>query len=236
MPQSVESEPAPSATAKTNSGWQTAIVMLAGPIKHWWNENWETPEHWHYNAWRELVSKVLVEAGYLVYHPHMAFKGAWDERAQAVNDVALCTADVVLNLTPPGVPSQGTDGEVLYARNHGTLVIPAPPPVEFESGVAELMKQLDALGLKQPAVMQAEVIESLPFANLKPWLQEAALKALLKAFPKNYLRVHYKDKDTLYVLDCTVARLEKAESCTLFYIGFDFIALEDIVKIEVLGQ
>jgi hypothetical protein len=81
--------------------------MLVGPIDFWWNENWDTPQHRTYKGWRNKVNRRLVEAGHLVYRPHEAFKGAWNERAQAVNDAAISIADCLVNLTPPGVPAYG---------------------------------------------------------------------------------------------------------------------------------
>lgn len=102
-------------------------VMLAGPIKAWWDE-WESPQHKHYVAWRDALSQALVDAGHLVYRPHEAFKGQWHESAQAVNDVALRTSDVIANLTPEGVPSLGTDDEIDYARRYNRRVVATPPP------------------------------------------------------------------------------------------------------------
>lgn len=103
------------------------LIFLAGPIDYWWNENWMTPEHMHYKAWRDLVSKKLVDAGYLVYRPHEAFKGAWDERAQRINDVAIGHADLVINLTPPGIPAKGTEAEITLAKLLRVRVVDAPP-------------------------------------------------------------------------------------------------------------
>lgn len=99
------------------------IVFLAGPIEHWWDENWNTPEHWLYAEWRDLLSKALVARGHLVYRPHEAFKGTFvgqnAEEAQSVNDRALEIADVVVvsNLDPP-VPCAGTDAECAYLTEH----------------------------------------------------------------------------------------------------------------------
>lgn len=111
-------------------------VMLAGPIKAWWDE-WDSDRHKVYLEWRELLSTSLVEAGHLVYRPWEAWKGQWDDNdgdrvAQAVNDVAVRTAEVVLNLTPPGVPSHGTDVEVILCESIGKTIIDCPPPGEGE--------------------------------------------------------------------------------------------------------
>jgi hypothetical protein len=105
------------------------IVMLAGPIKAWWGPPREgTHEHQHYLEWRTTVDAHLTRAGHLTYRPHEAFKGPWDERGQVVNDAILVAADVVLDLTPLGVPSEGTDAERAVAARHGKRVEPAPPP------------------------------------------------------------------------------------------------------------
>lgn len=103
------------------------IIFVAGPIDFWWSENWETEEHLDYMNWRDMVKTFLVEAGHLVYLPHQAFKGAWDEKAQVVNDAALAICDVFIYLTPPGVPAFGTDAEKALAVSIGKPVLHAPP-------------------------------------------------------------------------------------------------------------
>ncbi len=101
--------------------------MLVGPIDVWWNENWDTRQHRVYKRWRNTVNRRLVEAGHLVYRPHEAFKGAWKEHAQAVNDAAVSIADCLVNLTPPGVPAYGTADEIALAKNLKVAVYDAPP-------------------------------------------------------------------------------------------------------------
>lgn len=117
------------------------IVMLVGPIDFWWNENWKTPEHQAYMVWRRNVNDQLVEAGHLVYRPHEAFKGAWDERAQIVNDEAIARADLLINLTPPGVPAHGTTVEIMTAMMLGVPVYDAPPGDYTQ--IAEFLVPLD---------------------------------------------------------------------------------------------
>lgn len=102
-------------------------VFLAGPIDYWWCENWETPDHIIYLEWRKFVNQLLVEAGHLVYRPHEAWKGAWDEVAQEVNDVAIRICDVMIYLTPRDVPAYGTVAEVEQAQMMGKEVLWAPP-------------------------------------------------------------------------------------------------------------
>lgn len=108
-------------------------VTLCGPIGYWWDENWNTPQHWRYVEWRDLASRALVDAGHLVYRPHEAFKGAWDANdgdalAQHVNNAAILASDVIFDLTPDGIPSPGTDVERALCRDHSKVVIVAPPP------------------------------------------------------------------------------------------------------------
>lgn len=106
--------------------------MLVGPIKAWWDE-FGSPRHEEFANWRKLLSDALVEHGHLVYRPHEAWKGEWEKNggehaAQLVNDAAILAADVIINMTPPGVPSKGTDDEAAYAARYGKVMVPAPPP------------------------------------------------------------------------------------------------------------
>lgn len=114
------------------------MIILAGAIKHWWDENWDTPEHWEYAEWRHEASAALVAAGYLVYRPHEAFKGTWSERAQQVNDAAIEAADLMLILSSEDTPSEGTDAEAEYAKAVGTLVC----RVTSDMGVESLLTML----------------------------------------------------------------------------------------------
>ncbi|HEX5447972.1 MAG TPA: hypothetical protein VFW90_02110 [Candidatus Saccharimonadales bacterium] len=206
------------------------IVMEAGPIKHWWDENWDTPEHWIYDNWREAVSSGLVDANFLVYRPHHAMKGVWDDRAQAINDTALRISDVVLNLTPPGVPSLGTDGEVLYKANFGGLVLPAPPVEDVEQGVQDLIATVKSLDIRREAVEQAVVTDSLE-------LQASHLTKItnfLDSTKDSVLRVHfYDEKGRIEALDAKAVRikvvLEKLRG------GMMEVAPVDLLKIEALG-
>jgi len=117
------------------------IITVVGPIDFWWHENWESPKHLAYMDWRNHISKALVEAGHLVYHPHNAFKGAWDERAQIVNDVAIVHSDLLINLRPEGVPAYGTEAEVKMAEEYGIPVLAAPPGNYLN--IENLIKPLD---------------------------------------------------------------------------------------------
>lgn len=115
-------------------------VMLAGPIKHWWVE-WGSGRHETFTTWRDAVRVALVKDGCLVYSPHRAWQGAWHEAAQSVNDAAIAMADVMVDLTPPGVPAEGTAAECAEAERVGTPVLAAPP-----GDADDLARLLEAVG------------------------------------------------------------------------------------------
>ena len=115
------------------------IIMLVGPIDYWWNENWHSEKHETYMAWRNELNQKLVEAGHLVYRPHEAFKGAWNEFAQIVNNAAIAAADVLIDMNP-GVPAYGTEAELVIARNMQKRILQAPPG--DYSKIADLVEPL----------------------------------------------------------------------------------------------
>lgn len=125
---------------------QSKIVFLAGPIECWWDTE-EEPNKFEslpargYRMYRQIVEDTLKQRGYLVYKPHTAFTGDWNERAQAVNDMAIEIADVLINMTPPGVKALGTNHEVHHAETLGVRVIDGPPPVEFPFLLTSMGKQ-----------------------------------------------------------------------------------------------
>jgi len=88
---------------------------------------WGGPEHKEYVAYRDRARALLIDAGYLTYAPHEAFKGTWDERAQAVNDAGISAADLMVNLSPLFIPTEGTDAEIAYAKRVGTPAVRIPP-------------------------------------------------------------------------------------------------------------
>lgn len=106
-------------------------VVIGGPIKHWWSipqDQWDThPAASKYFEWRAAVETALVKAGFLCYMPYKAIRGAWHESAQKINDMAIREFDVFLDLTPPGVPAEGTAAEIVVAANSGSLLVKAPP-------------------------------------------------------------------------------------------------------------
>jgi hypothetical protein len=73
------------------------------------------------------VESLFVEAGFLVYKPHRAFSGRWNERFQGVNDHVLGLVDAVVYMTPDGIPALGTDHEVAYAKSLGKPIFHLPP-------------------------------------------------------------------------------------------------------------
>ncbi len=109
-------------------GSEPLVLMLAGPIKVWWQAHmWDSPVHRRYVQWRDAVRVACVREGFLVYSPHRAWQGAWSESAQRVNDMAIEMADVLIDLTPPGVIAEGTVAEVAHASRVGTPVLALPP-------------------------------------------------------------------------------------------------------------
>jgi hypothetical protein len=110
----------------------SVIAALIGPIEYWWDtpaapHRFNSPPAREYRWWRNKMSETLVDAGWLVYRPHEAFKGAWDERAQIQNDAMIGMCDVVICLRPPGVPGKGTDHEIELASQLGKPVYYFPP-------------------------------------------------------------------------------------------------------------
>ena len=201
----------------------SAIIMLAGPIKYWWDENWGTPQHNNYVAWRDHVNDGLVKDGYLVYRPHEAFKGRWDERAQSVNDTALLAADVICNLTPPGIPSLGTDGEILYATNNGNaLIVNAPPTGDFDKGVTDLLTRLHNLDIHRKLIEQEVVIESIPMRPGRGWM----LNSASAHFEGQVLRLHHFDDQH---------RIEATDARSLSLIGDATNASDTLIE-AVMGQ
>lgn len=120
------------------------IVMLAGPIKIWWDDTmWDSEAHRLYTQWRDALRVACVKGGFLVYSPHRAWQGAWSENAQRINDAAIEVCDVVLDLTPAGIPADGTAAELAHARQVGTHIVAAPPG--GSSALAQILSDLHQL-------------------------------------------------------------------------------------------
>jgi hypothetical protein len=113
------------------------IVSLVGPIQYWWNtpddpHKFDSFEAQEYRRWRQTLSDALVDQGHLVFRPHEAFKGTWDQRAQVFNDAMVQISDVVVVMGAYGIPSSGTDHEIRLAVSLGKHVISAPPGTDLE--------------------------------------------------------------------------------------------------------
>jgi hypothetical protein len=127
--------------------YKALIVFIGGPIKHWWDENWMSPEHIRYDEWRTKVEQACIDAGFLVYKPYTAWKGTWNEEAQVVNNAVIKVSDVFLDIRPPGTPSEGTDEEIKDAKKVGTPVLQVPLglPTRDESSLEKLICYLTQL-------------------------------------------------------------------------------------------
>lgn len=120
-----------------------SIIFLAGPIKYWWS-CWGSPEHERYARWREALRSALVTEGYLTYAPHDAFKGAWTERAQAINNAAILASDLVVTMRPIlVVTAEGTEAELQFAKEHGKRIGWFPP----DFGLMHALTECRQMGL-----------------------------------------------------------------------------------------
>lgn len=102
------------------------LIFLAGPIKYWWS-CWDSPEHLEYIDHRVYVRSWLIEKGYLTYAPWDAIKGTWSMKAQVVNNAAICQSDLMVWMTPDGVPADGTLQELEFARKMSIPMLWVPP-------------------------------------------------------------------------------------------------------------
>lgn len=113
--------PANGATEIPGTSADALFVFLAGPIRHWWAPGmWDSLEHQAYTAFRTLVHYEL-SADFLVYAPHLAWRGPWNEGAQAVNNAAVAACDALVWLDIPGVVAAGTAAEVATAERAGIV-------------------------------------------------------------------------------------------------------------------
>lgn len=100
------------------------IVFLAGPIKHWWDGNWETPDHRAYMEHRNRIRRAVVATGWCVaYSPDRAIQGAWHPNLQVLNDDIIRKSDVMVVMTPERIPAEGTEDEVRRAHEWGVQVV-----------------------------------------------------------------------------------------------------------------
>ena len=124
-------------------------VMPIGPVAYWWDtdeyKHWDTPEHWHYVAWRDRVCNALIESGYLVYRHWEAFKGTWNDDFQEINNLVLDKAHFIVCIKPDYAWSEGTDEELRRCHESGKLVFYYPPPKtkeEFSWKIKEMLEDL----------------------------------------------------------------------------------------------
>lgn len=117
---------------------ESLSVMLCGPIEYWWSTP-EDPNRFlsadarDYREHRDAVRDWFVKNHYLVYSPHSAFKGPWNEKMQPVNDYVLGLCDIVVNLTPGYLEmGSGTAHEVELALNLGKPVLWIPSGLYIE--------------------------------------------------------------------------------------------------------
>ena len=114
---------------------ESKSVFLCGPIEYWWDtpedpRRFNSYEAIRYREHRDAVRDFLVARHFLVYSPHAAFKGDWNEKMQPVNDYVLGLCDIVVNLKPKhidGMVANGTDHEWELARKLGKVRIELPP-------------------------------------------------------------------------------------------------------------
>lgn len=105
-------------------GKEPLLIMVGGPIKHWWQgDNWGSPDHVHYVEARLKVRDELVKEGHCTYFPNEAIKGSWTERAQLINNAAVQAADVFLMLVMDKIPMDGTLAEAAIAEDAGVRII-----------------------------------------------------------------------------------------------------------------
>lgn len=102
------------------------IITLCGPIKVWWSE-WDSPRHKLYTEWRDAVRIALVHTGCAVYSPHRAIQGSWNEKLQEINDAAIRASNMIVVMTPPDVPADGTMQEMQVAQDAGVPIYLCPP-------------------------------------------------------------------------------------------------------------
>jgi hypothetical protein len=127
---------------------ESQSVFLCGPIEWWWDtedepdrfNSWESRE---YRRHRDSVRDFFVARHYLVYSPHAAFKGDWNEKMQPVNDYVLSLCDIVVNLSPPDVPGEGTAHEWELAHKLDKIMVEIPPGTSMV--IIEMMLETERL-------------------------------------------------------------------------------------------
>ena len=120
------------------------IITMGGCIKFWWSEGqWDTPLHKQYVQWRSALEARLVKEGFVLYMPYKSIRGKWNERLQRINDMAIKMSDVFVNMTPAGVPADGTQDEIDLATKFEIPVVWCPP--SDEAGMEYQIRQIKDL-------------------------------------------------------------------------------------------
>ena len=136
------------ATEIPGSSYDSPVVFLGSSIRHWWKKTedgktlHETPAFKAYSSFREYVRGVLAGNGFMVYSPHLALKGNWNEEAGTeINDFALSKSHAFVAIRITGVEQVGTDHEEFQAFELGlpTFTIKYPPRVCDLSNVLDQM-------------------------------------------------------------------------------------------------
>ena len=99
------------ATEVPGTSNSSLFVFLAGPIRYWWTPGLE--ESYLYKTYSNMRDNLHEQLSkeFLVYAPHRAWRGPWDERAQALNDNVIRACDAVVYLDHPHIPAAGTSRE-----------------------------------------------------------------------------------------------------------------------------
>lgn len=146
------------ATEIPGSSHDALFVFLAGPIRCWWAPGmWGSPAHATYTTFRDLVHAEL-SADFLVYAPHRAWRGPWNEAAQRVNDHAIALSDALVWLDVPGQVADGTAAEVDLARR--ALVPTHRLAVDDHNGLDLLVEKLRLLAAARHAARHRTPIET----------------------------------------------------------------------------
>lgn len=122
-----------------NEDHKSIGVFLAGSIEYWWDRpddpnRFMSPAAVEYREWREILSKWFTDNGFLVYRPHEAFKGPWDEKMQQVNDLAITLCHIFVEMTPVGISlGKGTSRELSLASDLNRSIIWMPPGINDDT-------------------------------------------------------------------------------------------------------
>lgn len=134
------------ATEVPGTSHDATFVFLAGPIRHWWGEGqWNSTTHQQYTYVRDYAHEVFSE-DFLVYAPHRAWRGPWNEVAQQVNDLAVDSCHAFVYFQIEGVVAKGTDAEWERASKASKKIIRIPfSSFQPEDAIKRIHKTHDEL-------------------------------------------------------------------------------------------